>query len=106
MFVAWLFFLDGCLFAVWALAARGWRVVPMRAGVWGLGTVAGAASYGAYWIVVWAMTVAPIALVAALRETSVLFAVVIGIYFFREKAERGKLAAAVLIVTGIVVMRV
>jgi len=106
VFVAWVFFLDGCLFAVWALATCGRRVVPMRAGLWGIGTVAGAASYGAYWIVVWAMTVAPIALVVALRETSVLFAVAVGIYVFHERAEMEKLLAAGLIIAGIILMRV
>lgn len=105
VFVAWLFFLDGSLFGLWALAIRGRGVVPMRAGLWGLGAIAGAASYGAYWIVVWAMTVAPIALVAALRETSILFAVLIGLLFFRERAGPGKVLAAGLIVTGVMLMR-
>ncbi|MBZ0127589.1 MAG: EamA family transporter, partial [Rhodobacteraceae bacterium] len=66
---------------------------------------AGAASYGAYGIAVWAMTVAPIALVTALRETSVLFAVLIGVVFFDERADRGKLAAAVLIAGGVAMTR-
>lgn len=104
-YVAWLFLLDGALFLVWALIFRGPSVLPRTAKAWGLGTVAGGASYGAYWIVVWAMTVAPIALVAALRETSVLFAVMIGILFFHERRDIGKLAAAALIVCGVILTR-
>jgi len=105
LFVAWMFLLDGVIFLVWALALRGRAVLPRDLKTWGLGTLGGAASYGSYWIAVWAMTVAPIALVAALRETSVLFAVLIGVVFFHERADRGKLVAAGLIVAGIVLTR-
>ena len=105
LFVAWMFLLDGVLFLIWALMVHGRRALPMDGRAWGLGTLAGAASYGAYWIAVWAMTQAPIALVAALRETSILFAVLIGIMFFRERADRGKLIAAGLIVAGVILTR-
>lgn len=106
MYVAWLFLLDGALFLIWGLVYRGPRAIPIGARVWGLGVAAGGASYGAYWIAVWAMTVAPIALVTALRETSVLFAVLIGVLFFREPADLGKVIAAILIVIGIVLTRI
>jgi len=105
VFVAWMFLLDGIGFLSWALIAHGRGSIPVRPRVWVLGTLAGAASYGAYWIAVWAMTKAPIALVGALRETSVLFAVAIGVLFFRERADRGKIAAAALILTGVVLAR-
>lgn len=105
MYIAWMFVLDGLLFLIWGLWYRGRSALPRRAGVWGLGVLGGAASYGAYGIAVWAMTVAPIALVAALRETSVLFAVLIGVVFFREHADRGKLAAALLIAAGVGITR-
>jgi len=64
-----------------------------------------AASYGAYGISVWAMTVAPIALVAALRETSILFAVLIGWLFFHEKISRAKALAAFVIISGVILTR-
>jgi drug/metabolite transporter (DMT)-like permease len=67
--------------------------------------VAAAASYVAYAIVVWAMTVAPIAVVTALRETSILFAVLIGWLAFGDKMDRGKAIAAALIVIGVVLTR-
>jgi branched-chain amino acid transport system ATP-binding protein len=47
------------------------------------GLAGGAMAFGAYWIAVWAMTQAPIALVAAVRETSVLFAAVIAVVVLR-----------------------
>ncbi len=73
--------------------------------IWAVGTAASAASYGAYAVSVWAMTVAPIALVAALRETSILFAVLIGWLAFGERMDRGKAVAALLIVGGVMVTR-
>jgi drug/metabolite transporter (DMT)-like permease len=70
------------------------------------GTLAGALSLGAYWIIVWAFTQAPIALVVALRETSVLFAMLIAVFLLGERAGRWRWAAAVLIVAGVILIRV
>ena len=104
-FVGWVFVLDAVLFTSWALAFKGTKVLPREPRVWALGLIAGSASVAAYWIAVWAMTVAPIALIATLRETSVLFAVLIGIVFLKEKFDRGKVFAAMVIVSGVVLMR-
>ena len=104
-FVAWLFAFDAALMLPVAVALRGRAIfrAPLRS--WGLGALAAAGSYGAYAIAVWAMTEAPIALVAALRETSILFAVAMGAFFFGERLDRAKIAAAVLIVGGVVLTR-
>ena len=67
--------------------------------------MAATASYAAYAMVVWAMTQAPIALVAALRETSILFAVLIGWLVFGDLMDRGKALSAGLIVAGVVLTR-
>ncbi len=104
-YIGWIFFLDASMFTVWALAFKGLKVIPKEPRVLALGLLAGTASVGAYWIAVWAMTVAPIALVAALRETSVLFAVLIGVFFLKEKADKGKIIAALVIVSGVILMR-
>ena len=64
-----------------------------------------AASYAAYGISVLAMTVAPIALVAALRETSILFAMLIGWLFLHEKISRTKALAALVIISGVILKR-
>jgi drug/metabolite transporter (DMT)-like permease len=72
---------------------------------WKSGLVGGALSFAAYWIVIWAMTVAPIALVAALRETSVLFGAVIAVVILGEPLRAIRVAAAVLIVAGLTLMR-
>ncbi len=62
-------------------------------------------SLAAYWIAIWAMTVAPIALVAALRETSVLFAMLIAVLFLKEPLVPARGVAALLIVAGIVIIK-
>ena len=105
-FTAWLFIFDALVFCSAALATSGTKrfIAPRKA--WAIGAFAGALSLGTYWIAVWAMTVAPIALVAALRETSVLFAVLIGVVWMKEPANTAKISAAIVIVLGIVLIRV
>lgn len=105
MYVGWLFALDALLFAPICLALRGRGVLIARRRDWILGCLAAAASYGAYAIAVWAMTQAPIALVAALRETSILFAVLIGWLVFGDRMDRGKAMAAGLIIAGVMLTR-
>ena len=104
-YVAWLFVLDAVFFTPICVALRGTRVFTSDLRVWGLNTVAAAASYGAYAVVVWAMTQAPIALVTALRETSILFAVLIGWLVFGDRMDRQKIMAAGLIIAGVLLTR-
>jgi len=65
----------------------------------------GAMSLMAYWIVIWAMTQAPIALVAAVRETSVLFGALIAVLVLKEPMTRVRVIAACTTVLGLVAMR-
>ena len=105
-YVAWLTVLGGASFSAGTLALRGRAVLPPVGRAWAMGGLAAAASFGAYAVSIWAMTQAPIALVAALRETSILFAVLIGWLVFGERMDRVKALAAMLIVAGVVVTRV
>ncbi len=104
-YVGWLFALDALFFTPICLALRGRAVLMADRRAWVMGSLAAGASYGAYAIAVWAMTVAPIALVAALRETSILFAVLIGWVWFGERLGVTKAIAAALIVGGVVLTR-
>ncbi len=104
-YVAWLFVMDAVFFTPICIVLRGRNVIVASPRTWVMGSLAAMASYGAYAIAVWAMTIAPIALVAALRETSILFAVFIGWFFFGEKMGWQKATAAALIVTGVVLTR-
>ncbi len=105
LFVAWLFLLDAAVFTPVMVGLRGRGVFTTNLKVWALGGLAAAFSYGAYAIAVWAMTVAPIPLVTAMRETSILFAVLIGWLAFGERMDRAKALAAVLILSGIMLTR-
>lgn len=67
---------------------------------WHKGAIAGGLSFGSYWVALWAMTAAPIAAVAALRETSILFALMLGSLWLKETMTPQRIAAAVLIVAG------
>jgi drug/metabolite transporter (DMT)-like permease len=105
-YVAWLMMLSAVFFTPAVIALKGTVVLRANARAWGFGMVAAAASFAAYAIAVWAMTLAPIALVGALRETSILFAVLIGWLFFGEHMDRAKGLAAALIVGGVILTRV
>ena len=104
-YVAWVFVVDGLFFSTGMLAYKGLAVLPRDRRAWVSGALAAAASYGAYAVSVWAMTRAPIAVVAAVRETSILFAVLIGWLIFDEKMTRGKALAACVIVGGVILTR-
>jgi uncharacterized membrane protein len=67
--------------------------------------VGGVSTVGSYGIALWAMTLAPVAAIAALRETSILFATAIAALFLRERIGRRRLLAVGLIACGAVVMR-
>lgn len=104
-YVGWLFTLDAAFFTPICVALRGRGVLRANGRAWLVGSIAAMASYGAYAIAVWAMTIAPIALVAALRETSILFAVLLGWLVFGDRIDKQKAIAAALIVAGVVVTR-
>jgi uncharacterized membrane protein len=77
--------------------------VPVRARL--AAAVAGLLGFGGAWTVVWAMTQAPLPLVAALRETSVIFAVVIGIFFFKERVRLARAASISVALLGTAVLK-
>jgi drug/metabolite transporter (DMT)-like permease len=100
-----LFFVDGAPTLLLALWLRGMGGVRQAAGFIGPGLAGGALSLAAYWTVIWAMTVAPIPLVAALRESSVLFGSLIAIFVLREPIGRYRIVAAAFILAGLVLIR-
>jgi drug/metabolite transporter (DMT)-like permease len=100
-----MFALDGAVMIGVGLAARGPRAVAALRSSWRSGLAAGAMSLGSYWIAIWAFARAPLAMVAALRETSVLFAMLIAFLILKERIAPRRWAAAALIVAGILLMR-
>jgi drug/metabolite transporter (DMT)-like permease len=104
-YALWLFVIDGAFISVIALMSHGSDAAPGMVRHWRSGLIGGVLSLTAYWIVIWAMTVAPIALVAALRETSVLFGAAIAVVFLKEPLRAPRIGAAVLIVAGLALIR-
>jgi drug/metabolite transporter (DMT)-like permease len=88
------------------LFLRGRTVAAALVRDWGLGLVGGVAAFLGYAIVIWAMTQAPIAAVAALRETSVVFAAIIGVVALREPFHAQRAIAALVILAGIILLRI
>jgi drug/metabolite transporter (DMT)-like permease len=104
-YTMWLFVLTGL-----AVVALGWRthgpaLLPLARQRPLLLLGGGAMSAGSYGIALWAMTQAPVALVAALRETSILFATAIAALVLRERISRTRLLAVGLIAGGACAMR-
>ncbi|MEW2221960.1 DMT family transporter [Streptomyces sp. NPDC006990] len=103
-YIAWLMLLEGLAIPVWALLTRrralvaGLRPVALR------GLLGGALSVLAYGLVLWAQTRAPLAPVAALRESSIIAGAAIGALFFKERFGWPRTAASVLMVGGIALM--
>src|SRR5919201_4803032 len=95
----------GPVMVVYALARRGSDVFPAMARHWRLGLAGGTLQLGSYGIAIWAMTVAPIAIVAALRETSVLFGAAIAVVFLKEPLRLSRVGAALMIVAGLMLIR-
>lgn len=104
-YVFWLFILAAALVVPYALYRDGRHIVqPMQAN-WRRGLAGGAFQVFSYGIVLWAMTVAPIAIIATLRETSVLFGAVIAVVVLKEPLRPIRIAAALLILCGLVLIR-
>jgi drug/metabolite transporter (DMT)-like permease len=95
----------GPVMLIYALARRGREVMAAMGRHWGLGLAGGTLQLGSYGIAIWAMTVAPIAIVAALRETSVLFGAAIAVVFLKEPLRPSRVGAALLIVAGLMLIR-
>ena len=108
-YVLTLFVLDGIAFPlmVWLRRTREGRreIVRYAARRWQVAALGGSASIGAYAIALWAMTRAPVASVAALRETSVLFAALLGTFLLKERFGVQRALGTCVIVGGVMALR-
>ena len=108
-YVVALFVLDGWPFAFIVLWRRGKAAQPyVRAYAkkrWPVALGGAVASLGSYGIALWAMTQAPVATVAALRETSVLFAALLGAWLLKERFTPRRVVGTLTIVAGVMALR-
>ena len=99
-YIAWLALLDGLPFIAWALWHRRAEVPGFLRHRAGPAVLGGVMTFAAYGLVLWAYSLGAIAPVAALRETSVIIAVLIGTLFLGEPFGRRRLIAAVIVAAG------
>ena len=104
---AMLFFVaNGVAVPAWFALRRGRAVADYFARRWARSLAGGACTLGSYGVALWAMTQAPVALVAALRETSVIFGALLGALLLGERFTRRRLAATATVLAGLIALRV
>jgi drug/metabolite transporter (DMT)-like permease len=99
------FILDGLFMLATGLVLRGQKIIGDVTPYWRSGIAGALASGSAYWIVIYAMSVAPIAVVAALRETSILFAIAMSAKLLKEPLTWQRVGGGVLVVAGAMALR-
>lgn len=105
-YYAWLTLINAALFAVIIRVAKPGTIRLVVTDGRMLAIVGGGASFLAYALVTWAFTQAPIALVTALRETSIVFALIIGVVFLKEPLNLVKVASTMATLVGVAILRV
>jgi drug/metabolite transporter (DMT)-like permease len=104
-YITWLFFLDMVPLSIYLLVTRRGRFLAALNARKRNGLIGGGLSAAAYAISVWAMTKAPVALVASLRETSVLFATLLGAYMLKERLTLRRWAGVGAVLVGVVALK-
>jgi drug/metabolite transporter (DMT)-like permease len=104
-YALWFFAANGVVITAMGGLQRGRELPAYLRLHWLRIGIGGACAVGAYGIALWAMTLAPVALVAALRETSVIFAALLGAIFLNEKLTRRRLAATGAVLAGLVFLK-
>jgi drug/metabolite transporter (DMT)-like permease len=105
-YVLWLFVVDALPFPLAVLLIRKRPALEYVARHWARGLLGGVLSAGAYGVALWAMTRAPVAAVAALRETSVIFAALIGAWLLKEGHIARRVAGAVTVAAGVIALKI
>ena len=104
-YTMWIFVLNGAGLLLWTALRRPADLLAYAGTQWRLAAFGGFGTLASYGLALWAMTQAPVAAIAALRETSILFAVAIAALFLRERISPRRYLAIALIAAGAVLMR-
>lgn len=99
------FVLVALVLSVWAAIRRGRAFADYAVANWRVIALGGLGSFVSYSIALWAMAHAPVAVVASLRETSILFATALSVLVLKEGIYPARLAATAVIVIGVIVIR-
>lgn len=104
-YVLWAFLLNSIPVVIWGIWHYRGHLLTHVKQRGHLMIIGGAGTLGSYGLALWAMTMAPVAMVAALRETSILFGVVLSLVLLRERVSMQRMLGALLIVGGTMMMR-
>jgi len=104
-FYGWLSLFNALVFALITVVAKPGLIRRIHIDAVPALVFGGTASFAAYGLVIWAFTQAPIALVTALRETSIIFALLIGVFFLKERLDLAKVVSTVVTLSGAILLR-
>ncbi len=104
-YTLWIFLLQGLVMMLMTLRARPQDLLPYLRAHWRPGLIGGAGAVISYGAALWAMTLAPIAVIAALRETSILFGTLISGLILREHLTPLRILGACILVLGAILLR-
>jgi drug/metabolite transporter (DMT)-like permease len=104
-YTAFLYVCNGWVMLAYGLARQRRELLEAIDGNWHIGLFNGTMSLLSYSVGVWAMTKAPIGMVAALRETSILFAVALSILMLREPPRPSRIFGAMIVFAGVLVIK-
>ena len=104
-YTGWMLFLLALFFFLAIPAIEGRQVFYRMAKDWKKSLIGGAFTFASYGIALWAMTLASVALVAALRETSILFGTVFSVFILRERITWIRGLSIALIIAGAIAIK-
>ena len=104
-YTMWIFLLTAPLILLWPLLRHRTRLSSHLRARWHFGLLGGACTLGAYILVLWAMDHAPVATVAALRETGILFGIALSAILLKERLGWTRPIAAAIILAGVVLIK-
>ena len=106
-YILWIFFLIGLVKVVFELLNHKTRqpFLTHFQRYWSIALVGGFLSLGSYGLALWTMTKLPVALIAALRESAIVFAVILSYFVLREHVSPPRFIASIIIVLGVIAVR-
>lgn len=105
-YTGWMLLLTGVLVFVASLAFRGRHVTDHVLAHWKKGALGGGCTFASYSLALWAMTKVPIAPVAALRETSIIFSALLAAFILKERITLLRCVSIAVVTAGAIVLKV
>jgi drug/metabolite transporter (DMT)-like permease len=104
-YTGWMLFLLALFFLMTMPVIEGRQMFPRMIKNWKKSLIGGTLTFGSYGIALWAMTLTPVALVAALRETSIFFGTIFSAVILKERITRVRVLSIIMIVAGAIAIK-